>query len=80
MVHIDFGFMLSNSPGNLQFEVGTFKLTQEYVELMGGQRSKHFARFRNSMVKGFLTLRDHSDELISFVEMTMVSGLDLPCF
>lgn len=55
-------------------------MTQEYVELMGGQRSKHFAKFRNSMVKGFLTLRDHSDELISFVEMTMVSGLDLPCF
>jgi len=32
------------------------------------------------MIKGFLTLREHSDEIISFVEMTMISGIDLPCF
>lgn len=32
------------------------------------------------MIKGFLTLRDHAEEIISFVEMTMISGLDLPCF
>lgn len=27
MVHVDFGFLLSNSPGNLNFESVTFKLT-----------------------------------------------------
>jgi phosphatidylinositol kinase/protein kinase (PI-3 family) len=32
------------------------------------------------MVKGFLALRDHAEEFISFVEMSMVSGIDLPCF
>mmetsp|Transcript_31685 Transcript_31685/g.41958 ORF Transcript_31685/g.41958 Transcript_31685/m.41958 type:complete len:88 (+) Transcript_31685:2197-2460(+) len=32
------------------------------------------------MVKGFMTLREHAEELISFVEMTMLSGVDLPCF
>jgi len=32
VVHIDFGFMLSNSPGgNINFESCPFKLTQEYV-------------------------------------------------
>ena len=36
-VHIDFGFLLSNSPGkNLGFEAAPFKLTGEWVELMGG--------------------------------------------
>jgi len=80
MIHVDFGFMLSNSPGNMGFEPETFKLTTEYVELMGGNGSKHFNRFKNSVVKGFLTLREHADELISFVEMTMLSGIDLPCF
>jgi hypothetical protein len=32
------------------------------------------------MVKGFMALREHAEEIISFVEMTMISGLDLPCF
>ena len=32
------------------------------------------------MVKGFLALREHAEEIISFVEMTMISGSDLPCF
>ena len=37
IVHIDFGFLLSNSPGkNMGFEAAPFKLTSEWVELMGG--------------------------------------------
>lgn len=33
------------------------------------------------MVKGFLALREHAEEIISFVEMTMISGgNELPCF
>ena len=80
VVHVDFGFMLSNSPGNMNFEAVTFKLTQEYVDVMSGLNSKWFQKFRKLMVKGFLALREHAEELISFVEMTMISGLDLPCF
>lgn len=45
MVHVDFGFMLSNSPGNLNFESMAFKLTKEYVDVLGGQRSKFFKQF-----------------------------------
>ena len=36
MVHVDFGFLLSNSPGNLNFEAMTFKLTKEYIDVLGG--------------------------------------------
>ena len=32
------------------------------------------------MVKGFMALRLHAEEIISFVEMSIVSGIDLPCF
>lgn len=32
------------------------------------------------MVKGFLALREDAEEIISFVEMTMISGIKLPCF
>ena len=80
MIHVDFGFLFSNSPGNLNFESATFKLTGEYVEVLGGPRSKLFNKFKSLMVKGFMTLREHADEIIAFVEMTMISGIDLPCF
>lgn len=33
MIHIDFGFILSNSPKNLGFESSPFKLTQEFIEV-----------------------------------------------
>lgn len=42
VVHVDFGFMLSNSPGNMNFEAVTFKLTKEYVDVMNGTNSKWF--------------------------------------
>ena len=80
VIHVDFGFMLSNSPGNMYFEKAMFKLTREYVEAMGGPRSRDFNRFKKLMVKGFLAVREHAEQIISFVEMTMISGIDLPCF
>lgn len=40
--HIDFGFMLSNSPGSVGFEAAPFKLTYEYIELLGGVEGEAF--------------------------------------
>jgi phosphatidylinositol kinase/protein kinase (PI-3 family) len=31
IIHIDFGFMLSNSPGGVNFESAPFKLTRELL-------------------------------------------------
>ncbi len=33
-MHIDFGFLLSNSPGGVNFEAAPFKLTRELLEVM----------------------------------------------
>lgn len=35
VVHIDFGFFLSNSPGGVNFEAAPFKLTRELLEVRG---------------------------------------------
>jgi hypothetical protein len=52
IVHIDFGFMLSNAPGKgLQFEKAPFKLTQDFVDTLGGVNSKYFNRFRKLLWK-----------------------------
>jgi hypothetical protein len=52
IIHIDFGFMLSNAPGKgLKFEKAPFKLTQEFVDVMGGVNSKYFTKFRKLLWK-----------------------------
>jgi len=42
IVHIDFGFVLCLGPGGMIFETAPFKLTSDYVELMGGKDSDMF--------------------------------------
>ncbi len=42
LVHIDYGFMFQNSPGGINFESAPFKLTAEYIDLMGGLESEIF--------------------------------------
>lgn len=52
IIHIDFGFMLSNAPGKgLQFERAPFKLTNEFVDVMGGINSPNFSKFRKLLWK-----------------------------
>ena len=53
IVHIDFGFMLSNSPGSVGFEAAPFKLTHEYVEVLGGIGSPEWDDFKRLCKKAF---------------------------
>lgn len=71
--------MLSNSPGSLGFENAPFKLTQEYVDVMGGQLSERFQQFRSLCKQSFQALRKRADELIAVVEM-MGKESRMPCF
>lgn len=50
--HIDFGFLLTNAPGKgVQFENAPFKLTNEFVKVMGGMNGEGFKRFRTQMIE-----------------------------
>lgn len=53
IVHIDFGFMLSNSPGSVGFEAAPFKLTWEYVDVLGGTGSEAWADYISLCKKAF---------------------------
>lgn len=45
--------MLSNSPGSVGFESAPFKLTQEYVDVLGGALSPEFEKFRALFKQAF---------------------------
>ncbi|KAK1870235.1 hypothetical protein I4F81_012697 [Pyropia yezoensis] len=88
IVHIDFGYILSNSPGAIKFESAPFKLTDEFIDVMAGRPgaadSAGFADtpgcryFRELCVLGFLAARKHSDRLTTLVEI-MLEGTSMPC-
>jgi len=82
IIHIDFGFMLSNSPGGVNFESAPFKLTRELLEIMDsdseGTSSQAFDYYKVLMIQGFLAIRKHSDRIVDLVGMMSESGC--PCF
>jgi phosphatidylinositol kinase/protein kinase (PI-3 family) len=53
IIHIDFGFMLSNSPGSMGFEAAPFKLTMDYVEVLGGTQSESFELYKKLCKQAF---------------------------
>lgn len=85
VIHIDFGFMLSNSPGGVNFESAPFKLTRELLEVMGVDPQGRptdahdlFDYFKVLCIEGFLACRKHADRVLLLVEM--MKGCGCPCF
>ncbi|XP_035861987.1 phosphatidylinositol 4-kinase beta isoform X3 [Sander lucioperca] len=79
IIHIDFGFILSSSPKNLGFETSAFKLTTEFVDVMGGPDGDMFNYYKMLMLQGLIAARKHMDRVLQIVEI-MQQGTQLPCF
>ncbi len=80
VVHIDFGFMLSNSPGgNINWESCPFKLTQEFVEVMEGEDSDAFNYYKVLLIRGFLEARKYAHIFVLLVSSMMREGR-MACF
>lgn len=79
IIHIDFGFMLSNSPGSMGFEAAPFKLTYEYIDVLGGMTSPAFENFKKLCKRSFLALRRESEKLVGLVDI-MGRQSQMPCF
>jgi len=81
-IHIDFNFMLSTSPGGINFESSPFKLTREYLEVMDsddtGAASEAFNYYKVLCIQGYLSVRKHAERIVQLVEMMSASGC--PCF
>ncbi|KAH7143991.1 kinase-like domain-containing protein [Dactylonectria macrodidyma] len=79
IIHIDFGFMLSNSPGSVGFEAAPFKLTHEYVDVLGGLGSPDYEDYKKLCKQAFQALRRSADNIIDLVAM-MGHDSKMPCF
>lgn len=79
IVHIDFGFMLSNTPGSMGFEAAPFKLTQEYIDVLGGVDSAPFGAFKQHMKTAFQALRRDAERIVMLVEL-MGRDSKMPCY
>lgn len=80
LVFIDFGFALGMAPGHeFSFERAPFKLTKEYVEVMGGVQSECFKEFERLFVAGFEEARKSFQIALGLVEIMMFKS-NYPCF
>ncbi|KAJ2667367.1 phosphatidylinositol-4- kinase [Coemansia sp. RSA 1199] len=79
IVHIDFGFILDIAPGGITFESAPFKLTAEYVHVMGGgHNAQPYELFCELCIKAYLASRPYADKIVQIVALMIDSGL--PCF
>ena len=64
IIHIDFGFILGIAPGKINFERAPFKLTKEYVEIMGGKDSLYYQMYKDLMIKGMIACKKYVDNFL----------------
>ncbi|KAE8218856.1 hypothetical protein CF319_g7340 [Tilletia indica] len=55
-----------------------FKLTTEFIEVMGGTTSQGYRLFCELFIKGYLALRPYADDLVDACHLML--GTELPSF
>lgn len=80
LIFIDFGFALGMAPGHeFSMERAPFKLTREYIDVMGGVGSECYKEFQRLFVSGFEECRRNSQIALGLVEIMMFKS-NYPCF
>jgi len=80
VIHIDFGFVMGMAPGNdFSMERAPFKMTREYVDVMGGFDSECYLEYERLFVEGFKQARKNSQIALGLVEIMMYKS-NYPCF
>lgn len=69
MAHIDFGFLFTTSPGNINFENSPFKFTQDYLDMLDDIDSEYYVYFKTLLLNGFLALQKNIDSIITLLEI-----------
>merc|ERR1712029_830227 len=81
VMHIDFGFAFGMAPGH-EWSLekrAPFKMTRDYLGVMGGLDSDAFGEFKRLFVDGFRAARSNSLTALGLVEIMMYKS-NYPCF
>lgn len=62
---------------NINFENAPFKLTREYIDVLGGVESAAFKQFEELFIKGFLAIQKHVDGMFAIVQVCTI--MCIPC-
>jgi len=81
ILHVDFGFMLCGSPGGKTMQnmggfehSDGFKLTQEFVDVLGATDDANFQLFQTAVLDGVFAVRDHVEELLALLQLSMLGS------
>jgi hypothetical protein len=81
ILHVDFGFMLCGSPGGKTMQKmggfehsAGFKLTKEFVDVLGATDEAHFRLFQTAVLDGIFAVRAHVDELLALLQLSMLGS------
>lgn len=73
IIHVDFGFIMGDSPGfNMHFDSAPFKLTSEYIDLMGGLNGSVYKLFVDLFISGYFALQKQADVLAAIIQVGMI--------
>ncbi len=64
--------MLQTSPGGLNFEKSPFKLTQDYIDILGGTSNEMFEYFKCMLIRGFYEVRRNIDDILMLIDIMTV--------
>ena len=57
IIHVDFAFILGSFPGNLKLEAASFKMSEDFVNMLKGNTTQSFDQLKEIFTRGFLILR-----------------------
>jgi phosphatidylinositol kinase/protein kinase (PI-3 family) len=80
IIHVNFNYVLGMSPVlPPSCDLSPWKLSKEYLELMGGSSSYHYHQYKHRCIEAFLVLRKHAPEAIAMMEI-MNFNSNFPAF
>lgn len=70
IIHIDFGFILSHSPGSIvDFESAPFKLSYDWVQIVEHLNGSSIESMKQLFIEGLLAIRKHHQSLFILLEI-----------